>query len=200
MIPFIGASTIKFLYYKDIFWGKLQHLQGSRQKNGAGDSHLHSFWSLKVFKCVIFPLSFILFLLFCDLSHYTVAIFSIWCPHPCPPPPNPPRSNWTVCECCEMSKIIPRSRSAGSRQQETELNKPLRTEAALCSDSCRTETQQSNASFKARLNVCPAHHGWPGHKSQDDMFSIPSWRSDCWKVRFSISDPEGDADNHSSII
>lgn len=167
------------------------------KKNGAGDSHLHSFWSLKVCKCVIFPLSLILFLWFCNLSHYTVAIFSIWCPHPCLPPPNAPRSNWTVCERCEMSKIIPCSQSAGSRQQETELNK-----RGLCGQKPRfvlTATQQSDPRFNAKLHVSPVHHGWPEHKSQDDMFSVPSWRSDCWKVRFSISDPEGDVDKHSSI-
>lgn len=117
---------------------------------------------------------------------------------------SPTRSNWTVCERCEMSNIIPCSRSAGSRQQETELNQPLRTEAALCSDSCRTETQPSDVRFKAKLNVGPVHRGfiigWPEHKSQDDKFSIQSWRSDCWKVRFSISDPEGDADSHSSYL
>lgn len=143
------------------------------------------FWSLKVF--FLCPLSCSC----CSVACHTVAIASIWCPHPCPPPPNPPRCNWTACERGEMSRIISRSRSAGSRQQETELNKPLRTEAVLCSDSCRTETQQSDPSFKATVGE---------HKPQDEMFSIPSWRSHSWKVRLRISDLEGDADDRSSII
>lgn len=146
--------------------------------------------------CVIFSLCFILF---CNLSHYTVAIFSVWSPRPCLLLRVPCAVIGQCASAVKWAKIIPRSGSADPRQRETELNKPLQREAALRSDSCRTEAQQSDARFSAMnwaLNWVRCIMGDLNTNLKMTCFLFHH----CPKVRFRINDPEGKADKHPCVI